>query len=253
VSGPGEEEAGQHGGAPEGLILLLFVAVTLAVSTWVLISSEHDAETDPVQKAARGEIQGLDPQSMLREANLRRALAKLGDGRYPLLISLRVSPTSVIATARDADGYRKVITLDPGLHARTSDFGVGEDDSFRASEIDTSGPERMARAVTERSRLKLDAIDYATLWTDGNGDHNWYMALDQGPARVRQWQAAPDGTDVRKPGELSQKQKDANAKAKRDLKRRMARSNRLYERRNACLQKARDARAAGRCIARYPL
>jgi hypothetical protein len=251
VFGTSQEEP--RGGAPEGVILLLFAIITVAISAYVLLSSEQDAKTDPVQKAARGEIQGLDPQSMLREANLRRALSKLADGSRPFLISLRVSATKVDVTARDADGSRKVISVDTAFDLKESDFGVGDDKAVRPSVIDASGPERMARAVGERTRLGPDAIDYVALSATGTGERTWYMSLDQGPARVRQWVASADGTDVRKPGELSQKQKDANAKTQRDIRRRNERLRRNLVRRNTCLIKARDAAASARCIQRFPL
>jgi hypothetical protein len=70
---------------------------------------------------------------------------------------------------------------------------------------------------------------------------------------VRQWIAAANGSDLRKPGELSQAQKDADAKRKRQFEAQQRRFKRQSERRNACLQKARDATTAARCIERFPL
>lgn len=64
-------------GLAEGAILLLFTILTLAISAFVLISEESDAVSDPVQKAARGEITGLHELSLLRRPNLERALAKV--------------------------------------------------------------------------------------------------------------------------------------------------------------------------------
>src|SRR4051794_7693807 len=51
-------------GPREGLILLVFTILTVALSAFVLQRSEHDAVHDPVQKAARGEITGLDAESL---------------------------------------------------------------------------------------------------------------------------------------------------------------------------------------------
>ncbi|MEA2458750.1 MAG: hypothetical protein QOC95_1722, partial [Thermoleophilaceae bacterium] len=132
--------AGQHG-VSEGLILVLFTVLTLAASVYVLLKSEHKAQGDPVQKAARGEVQGLGADSLLREQNLRKALAKVADGRRPLISNVRVSATRVDLTVRDADGSRKLLSIDPGFGVKESDFGVGEDAAVRASGIDAAAPE----------------------------------------------------------------------------------------------------------------
>jgi hypothetical protein len=251
---PGSEPSGggEGGGPREGVILLLFTVLTLALSAYVLITSEHDAVHDPVQKAARGEIKGLDPESLLREVNLRRALAKIDAGSRPLVTTIRIAPDRVDATVRDTDGSRKLLSIDTGFGVKENDFGVGDDDAVRTSQINAAGPERMLKAVAERTRMSPDAVDYVTM-SFSSSDPQWYMSLDQGPARVRQWVAAPDGTDVRKPGELSQAVKDADAKRRRKLEAEQRRFQRQLARRSACLNKAQDATAAGRCIERFPL
>jgi hypothetical protein len=248
---PQEQDGG--GGPREGLILLLFTIVTVALSAYVLTSAEQDAVHDPVQKAARGEIKGLDDESLLREANLRKVLAKIDAGPRPLVTNIRVAPERVDVTVRDSDGSRKLLSYDPGFGVKENSFGVGDDAAVRTAQINAAGPERMVKAVAERTRMSPDAVDYVTMSFGGSGEPQWYMSLDQGPARVRQWVAASDGTDVRKPGELSQAQKDADAKRKREFEAQQRRYKRQLERRSACLSKARDATAAGRCIERFPL
>jgi len=245
--------AREGGGPREGVILLVFTVLTLAISAYVLISAEHDAVHDPVQKAARGEIKGLDPESLLREVNVRKALAKIDAGARPLVSNIRIAPERIDATVRDNDGSRKLLSIDTGFAVKEQNFGVGEDDAVRTSQIDASGPERMVKAVAERTGMSPDAVDYVTMSFSAPGDPQWYMSLDQGPARVRQWVAASDGTDVRKPGELSQKQKDATAKLRRKLEAQQRRYQRQLARRSACLNKARDATDAARCIERFPL
>lgn len=241
------------GGPREGLILLAFTILVVALSAFVLLREENDAEHDPKQKAARGEIRGLDSQSLLREANLRRVLAKIAAGKRPLITSLRVAADRVNVGVRDNDGFRRLLTIDPGLGVSEFDAGVGEDPAVRASQIDAGAPERMVKAVAERTRMSADAVDYVTVSFSGTGEHDWYMALDQGPARVRQWIAAADGSDLRKPGEQSQAVKDADAKRRRDLMRTQRRFQRQARRRSACFGKATDAQAAARCIQRFPL
>jgi macrodomain Ter protein organizer (MatP/YcbG family) len=123
----------------------------------------------------------------------------------------------------------------------------------RTSQIDAAAPQRMVKAVAERTRLGEDAVDYVTMSFSGTGERSWYMSLDEGPARTRSWIAAADGSDLRKPGELSQVQKDADAKRKRQYEAEQRRFNRQLKRRSACLSKARDATSAARCIQRFPL
>jgi hypothetical protein len=244
---------GSTGGPPEGLILLLFAVLTLAASAFVVTRAADKLEHDPSQKASRGEVRGLDELSLLRAANLRRALTKVADGPYPLISNLRVSAARVDVTARDNDGTRKLLSIDPGFKVTTNDFGVGEDPAVRPSRIDLAAPERMVRSVAERTRLGAEAVDYVTITFAGSGVHNWYMSLNQGPARVRQWIAEPDGSDLRKPGELSQAQKDENDRQRRSIEAEQRRIKRVLARRRACLLKAHDVFTAQRCIERFPL
>jgi hypothetical protein len=241
------------GGPREGLILLLFTIVTVALSAYVLTGEEHDAVHDPAQKASRGEIKGLDQQSLLREPNLRRALAKIENSPRPLVSNIRVSAVRVDVTSLDNDGSRKIVSIDPGFKVTQNDFGVGEDASVRTTQIDAGAPERMVRAVAERTRLGAGAVDYVAMSFSGTGERSWYMSLDQGPARTRSWIAAADGSDLRKPGELSRAQKDADAKRKRKLEAEQRRFQRQAARRSACLSKATSAIAAARCVQRFPL
>lgn len=248
-----EEQPDGASGPREGLILLLFTILTVALSAYVLVGSEDDALHDPAQKAARGEIDGLDSLSLVREANLRKVLAKVEAGPRPLISSIRVAPSRVDVTVRDNDGSRKILSIDASFGVEESNFGVGDDTAVRTTEIDASAPERMVKAVAERTRMAPDAVDYLTLSFAGNGERSWYMALDKGPARTRQWIAAVDGTDLRKPGVLSQVHRDAAAKRKREFEAQQRRFKRQLARRNACVQKAQDAAAVGRCIERFPL
>jgi hypothetical protein len=246
-AGTGEEPRGPR----EGLILLAFTILTVAASAYVLINAEHDAVHDPAEKAARGEINGLDGQSLLREQNMRKVLAKVAAGKRPFIASIRVAAVRADLQVRDADGFRKLLSIDPGLSVKERDFGVGDDKAVQAEAINPAAPERMVRAVAERTGLGFDAVDYVTMTFAGSGERTWYMALDKGPARTRQWIAAPDGTDLRKPGELSQAQQDADARRKRRFEAEQRRYKRNLERRSACLSKARDATAAARCIQRF--
>lgn len=238
-------------GRSEGALLALFLVLTLAASTWVLWRAEHDAIHDPEQKAARGEITGLDPESLLVRANVQRALDGIAKDEHPLVTNLRVSADRIVAGVRNADGFRKSLTIDPGFGIDTSDAGVGEDDAIEAAQINAAAPERMVRAVTEKTGLPETAVDYVTMSYSKSFPTRWYLFLDQGPARTRQWMAEADGSDVRKPGELSMKEKRANEKRRDDIARQARRLRVILKRRTACLQKASGAVAVSRCLERF--
>jgi hypothetical protein len=231
-----EPDADGGGGVPEGLILLLFAIVTLAASAWLLGGEERDAANDPAKKAERGEIHGFDGLSLAREENLQKALDKVGASRRPLVMTIRVAPDRVNLGVRDADGSREQITVDPGFGITSTDAGVGEDDAIPAGRIDAGAPARIMRTVAARTKLPLDSFDYASMIVMGGLPRQWFLTLKQGPARTRQWMAAGDGSDVRKPGAPSREQRAVQAKIKR---------------RSDCLHAARTARAVQACIARF--
>ena len=247
----GQEPPGGEQGPREGLILLLFTILTLAATAYVLWQAEHDAVHDPVQKASRGEVEGLTSASFLREANLKRALDKISSGSHPFITNLRVSATRVDATVRNQDGERKFLDINLNLDVSETGANFGDDPAMRAGQIDAAAPERMVRAVAERTGLGEDAVDYVTISFSGTPPFTWYMALDEGGATVRQWVAEMDGSDLRKPGEPSLKQKQADAREKHRLEVEQRRYTRILAKRSSCLSKARTAEAASRCIQRY--
>jgi hypothetical protein len=187
----------------------------------------------------------------VREPNLRRVIAKVAASQQPLVTNIRVAPARVDLTVRDAGGSRKSLSVGPSFKVKESDFGVGDDDAVPASRLDASGPERMLRAVAERTGLGVDAVDYVTLSPAGLGDPTWYLFLKRGDARDRQWAAAMDGSDLRHPGDPPRSVRRANARIRRKAKAEQARIQHAIQRQTACLQKATDAQAAARCIERY--
>ena len=240
---------GGGSGPSEGLILILFTVITLVVSGLVLHNAATDAENDPVQKAARGEIQGLDDLSFFRAANLKKALDKVSATRWPLIISVRVASDRVDVTARDKDGFRKYISVNPAYKLDITDNDVGEDTAIPAAQINVAAPERMIRAVSERTRMSPDAVNYLVTDADNEKDSAWYMFLDQGPASVRQWVATSQGTDLRHPGEPSQLQKDAEAQRQRELQRQQKRQERHFK----CIARAFTPAAYSRCDRKFPI
>jgi hypothetical protein len=238
-------------GPREGLILLLFTILTVAISAYVLIGEENGAKNDPAQKAARGDVKGLDELSLVRGQNLSKILDRIQASDHPLVADIRVAPTRVNVTTLNADGDEKDLAFDVGLGQQTIDTDVSTDRAVPAKEIDASAPERMARGVSEKSGQSLDSLDYVTTTYLTQRHPTWFLALTSGPAKQRQWVAEPDGRDVRHPGELSARDKRANARREAQFKRDQLRIQRISRLRTQCLSKAFTAQAAARCLQRY--
>jgi hypothetical protein len=248
---PGTDPGDGQTGAPEGMILLLFTILTVAALAFVLVKAEHNAVHDPAAKAARGDINGLDSDSLIRQQNLRKILAKVAASDHPLVNDIRIAPARVDLETADQDGNQQDVSFDPSLKETKNSFGTTTTNSVKASAIDASAPERMARGVAEKSGLSADAIDYVTATYIIENKPTWFLALKEGPAKNRQWVAEPDGRDVRHPGELSTADKQANAHRVAKLKREQMRLQRVLTQRSKCLSKATDALQAARCIQRF--
>jgi len=245
-------------GPREGPLIAIFVVLTLAASASVLHRAEANAVKDPKQKAARGEITGLTELSLLRPENLRKALAKVNAGRYTLVSNIRVAPDRVNVSVRDRDGYRKYVTIGPGLDVSTSDAGVGEDYAVHTESINAEAPARMLKLVLAKTGLSPKAFDYAATSFSEKSKTTWYMSMKEGPARVRSWIAEADGSDVRRPGELSSADKRAqaetarrNADYQRKIQRQVRHTQAVIKRRTRCINRARDAAGVSRCLEKY--
>jgi hypothetical protein len=240
-------------GPRESVIMFLFFVLTLAATAFVLARAEHRTLHDPVQKAQRGEVHGLSSESFLRPENFKRALDKVSSGSRPFITNVRVAPERVDATVRDQDGSRRLLNIDLALKVTSYDNNVGDDPAVRASQIDVDAPQRMVKAMAERTGLSTDAVDYVTMSIDDEGPQTWFMSLKDGfgGATQNDWIAEADGSDLRHPGELSQKVKREQDKIKRDAEREQRRISRILEKRSACLSKAITAERASRCIERY--
>jgi hypothetical protein len=245
-------------GPREGPLILVFLVATLAASAFVLHRAEANTVKDPKQKAARGEISGTSELSLVRPENLRKALAKVDAGKYPLIANIRVAPDRINLMVLNKDGYRKYLTIDPGFGVRSSDAGVGEDYTVHSESVNAEAPQRMLKAVVARTGLRPSAFDYAATSFSENSKTTWYMAMKEGPARVRQWIAEADGSDVRKPGELSaaDKAKQAetarkNAAYQRQIQQRIRHTQAVIKRRTRCMNHATNAAQVSRCIEKF--
>lgn len=167
----------------EGIVLTVWALLTIAAVLIVIGRAEHDALHDPVEKAARGEISGLGPLSLLRADRLQGALQaiqnKLPDGRYVLV---RVEPTRINAQLHTGDYKLKIYNVDAALHLHEDATSETSDKGIPADTIDPAAPQRLITAVNRRTGTKPQDVDYVVLAT--NTDHprqsRWQLFLLRG-------------------------------------------------------------------------
>jgi hypothetical protein len=116
----------------------------------------------------------------------------------------------------------------------------------------------MLKSVVAKTGLTPAAFDYAATSFSQTSKTTWYMSMKRGPARVRQWVAEADGSDVRKPGELSSADKKRqaddrrkNAALQRQIRQRTRHIQAVVKRRIRCVNGAKDAAQVSRCIEKY--
>jgi hypothetical protein len=195
----------------EGPILLAWFVLTLALAAFVLIRAEHNALTDPVKKAARGEIKGFDADSLLNPERFAKALSKtdarLGDGGY--LLTGRLDPVQWNATIRRADFKERIVTVGPSLKVSDRGFSESEDKGLRAGQVPAAAPRVIMAAIARRLGKTLEAqagdLDYYSLSTrtdqEGLVIASWFIRFKSGQPSKRDWYAQLDGSDVYRNGE----------------------------------------------------
>jgi hypothetical protein len=247
VEGTGPTATEGPRGPREGMILLLFALITIAASAFVLWNTEQASVDDPKQKAARGEVTGLDELSMIREPNVQRALDEVEKSDWPLVRNIRIAPTSIDIQASDSDGIGRNMTFDPAFEVTESDGGASTVNAKPAAKVDAAAPERAIRGAAERAGLDTDDIDYVTTTFIIDSNSDWSLFFKTGPAKDRHWVAEPDGTDVRRPGELSREEEAAQKRQQREFER----TQRIFQKRSECLSRATTAEEVTRCIERF--
>jgi hypothetical protein len=217
----------RRGGPNETVILTLFFLVCLASVGLLLWHEENRLLDDPDAKAQRGEVVGVEGDSLVRAANFERALREI-DGRLgesDVVNGVRLSPVRVDVTARDDTGKQRILSVDPGFDVSERDFGESEEPGVRVRAIDPAAPGRIFAAVQQRSGAKPENLDYFVYSVPGFTGPKWLLYLDGVPTAGKQWEADARGRDVRRLGAPS----DADAVQQ------------------SCLRRARSAEEAARC------
>jgi hypothetical protein len=206
VAGLGTTSGETRSGPREGPILALFALLVFAAVGVVLWREEHDALHDPVKKGERGELVGIEGDSLVRAENFARALREIGERMAPgdVVLSLRLSPVRVDANVRDETGQARILNVDAGFGVTSREFGESTQRGIEVRRIDPAAPQRMFTTVRRLAPARQRDLDYVVLSVPLGSDPDppfWNMFLVDVPIARKQWFADLDGTGVRRPGE----------------------------------------------------
>jgi hypothetical protein len=227
-------------GPSETPLLIVFMVLALVAVGGLLVKLQND---DKGKSAASGSSGGVTAtsgsklvtgQSSYLQPNRLAAELRAIDRRVggtARIVDLRLDGNSFSASYANSDDNRVQLTKTPSFTSRNT-IPIAVTSFVPSSQINPQVPLRLVNAVRERTGRKPEDIDYvvfsATFAKLGSA---WSVFLNKGPAAQRQFVADVDGRDLRHPGEQTPAVK------------------RRQQQRTACLQRARSAQAAARCIA----
>ena len=180
----------------------LFVIVFFAAFAVLFASEEHRRMNDPKEKASRGEVTLTSGDSLVKTANLRKALnaVKAKSPANATVESLRITPTRVDVTVAQSDGAQFELSVDPSYEVSKDTYPASEPEGLPFSKIPTAVPERLIKTIESKLGLKPADLDYVLLNPrkdfEGKRDDEWGAYYSKPPLH-NDATAALDGTDVR--------------------------------------------------------
>ncbi len=245
---PGSSDPGPSGSYQPGrFALALFTLAVFAAGAFMFVTVEGNALDDPVKQAERGEISTNDTRSLVREANLTRALRTLAgeidEGGY--IDSFRLAPTRINAIVVQPSGRRENLTINVAFEVTAVDSGTGEGEGLMPSDIDPAAPERIIRVANRKFELRPQNFDYMVA-NEGfsEGEDSSWTAFWKLPLKDNDISAAADGTDVRPLGTPDAKTR-AETKATQQA---VADAQRAAAERAQCISRAETAEQIQRCV-----
>lgn len=219
---PSPEVAAEPSGSPESLVApprsgaapgagaaralrWLFCLLCLAGTALVVWHADREALDAPEVIARDLGGHGLADVSLVREANLRRALAALRAELRPgeVALSLRVEPSVVRVQARDPNGAARLLDADLGLDVHGRDWGTDTSSAvLDLARVDPAVPERIAREALRSAGADDTHLGALTLTGSEGTAPTWHVSLDDVRIADQGWTADLDGVAVTRPGEL---------------------------------------------------
>lgn len=243
----------REGGMGERLLVVLTILLTLGAAVYVFSAEEQDALSDPLKRAARGEVDSATAISFTRPANIRRALAVIGERAAPgaTIGTFTIRPDRIDVTTINPDGRSQTgqVGLDYSLELR--DFSTSDYDGLELSEIDPEAPAKIIDLAERREGLLPGDFDYMTIsaYPTDLVESSW-SAFWSEPPRGNDIAAAIDGSDVRPLGTPDAAARKAQAKASaaaERARRAAAKQAELAIEQAKCAVKATDGVALARC------
>jgi hypothetical protein len=226
-------------GPSETPLLIVFMVLALVAVGALLVKLQNDDKGKAVASGSSGGISAPTGSKLVtgKDSYLQptRLAAELRDidrraGGTARIVDLRLDGNTFSASYADRDDNRVTLTKTPTFTSRRT-IPIAVTSVVPSSRINTQVPLRLVNAVRERTGAKPQDIDYvvfsATFAKFGSA---WSVFLNKGPAAQRQFVADIDGRDLRHPGEQTPAVK------------------RRQQQRTACLQRARSAAQATRCL-----
>ncbi len=243
----------REGGMGERLLVVLTILLSFGVAFYVFSGAEQHALTDPVQRAARGEVGSATAISFTRPDNLRRALAVIGEAAAPgaTIGTFTIRPDRVDVTTINPDGRTQTgqVGLDYTLELR--DFSTSDYDGLELSEINPAAPAKIIERAQRIAGLLPADFDYMTIsaYPTDLVESSW-SAFWSEPPRGNDIAAAIDGSDVRPLGTPDAAARKAQAKASaaaERARRAAAKQAELAIEQAKCAVKAVDGVSLARC------
>ena len=226
-------------GPSETPLLIVFMVLALVAVGGLLVKLQNDdkgknAGSGSAGVTATGSSKLVTGKSSYLQPNRFAAELRAIDrqvGGTARIVDVRLDGDSFSASYANSDDNRVQLTKTPNFTSHNT-IPIAVTSFVPSRQIDPQVPLRLVNAVRERTGRRPEDIDYvvfsATFAKLGSA---WSIFLNKGPAAQRQFVADIDGRDLRHPGEQTPAVK------------------RRQQQRTACLQRARSAQAAARCIA----
>ena len=239
-STPSQPRRPSSDGRSETPLLIVFMVLALVAVGGLLVKLQNDDKGKNAGSGSSGGVTAtsgsklvIGASSYLQPNRLAAELRAIDRrvGGTARIVDLRLDGDSFSASYANSDDNRVQLTKTPSFTSRNT-IPIAVTSFVSSSQINPQVPLRLVNAVRERTGRKPEDIDYVVFSAAfARLGSAWSIFLDKGPAAQRQFVADIDGRDLRRPGEQTPGEK------------------RRQQLRTACLQRARSAQAAARCIA----
>jgi hypothetical protein len=181
---------------PIGIVLLSLLATGL-----LLWHAERGALDDPVKQGQRGIVVGAEGHSLLREANLRPALAAVARrlDADEVVTDLQVTPVQVRLSVRDAEAHQRNLSVDLAGTVRAESGGTNPSDGPALGRIDPAAPERLVSAALRAGPYAPTTVTSVAWRYDGSQERqHWTLTLKDVPIPDQSWTADATAASVRR-------------------------------------------------------